>query len=161
MRLPFLLVVAALVSCVPAPHVAHLRPAVSGVIVEDGKPIPGVELFLGKFPGNNQPCADVGEVLLVSPEGGFSWAPVLERHGTDSLINPVAVRGSVTALCVRHPRKGVLIGAMLFMRQERPLSLRLACDVARPRSAGAGPGIVSTPLGQARYCRTSLSLIHI
>ena len=144
----FLILAANLASCVPMPHVAHLRPAVSGIIVEDGKPISGAELFLGKFPGNNQPCTDVGEVVPVSPEGIFSWAPVQEHNLTDSLLNPVALRGKLTVLCIRHPKKGVLIGITIFTKQDNPESLRLNCDVARPHTAGPMPG-------QAQHCEAS------
>lgn len=156
-RVPICLILAAhLTACVPMPNVAHLRPAVSGILVEDKKPIPDVELFLGKYPGNNHPCTEVGEVVPVAPDGSFSWASVQERKFTDSLVNPVAVRGAVTVLCIRHPRKGILIGAMLFMKQDKPSSLRLVCDVARPRgSVGAGPDTTSTMLGQAQYCEVS------
>lgn len=151
----FLVLAANLASCVPKPHVAYLRPAVSGIIVEDGKPISGVELFLGKFPGKNQPCTDVGEVLPVSPEGLFSFAPVQEYKLTDSLINPVAVRGMVTVLCIRHPKKGVLVGVTMLMKQNNPVSLRLICEVARPRRGSTGPNTASAMLGQAQYCETS------
>lgn len=151
----FLILAAHLASCVPMPHVAHLRPAVSGIIVEDRKPISGVELFLGKFPGNNQPCTDVGEVVPDSPEGIFSWASIQEYKLTDSLINPVAVRGKLTVLCIRHPTKGVLIGLTIFMKQNNPVSLRLNCDVARPHTGGVGPHTASTMLGQAQHCEAS------
>jgi hypothetical protein len=142
---------AGLASCAPVPHVAHLRPAVSGTVVEDGKPVAGIELFLGKFPGNNQPCTDVGEGLPVSAEGRFSWTAVDERRQTTSLLNPPAVSGALTALCIRHPVKGVLVGAMLFVKQTDSVALRLDCDVARPRGA-RGPHTVSTMLGQPQYC---------
>ena len=151
----FLVLAAHLASCVPKPHVAHLRPAVSGILLEDGKPISGVELFLGKFPGNNQPCTDVGEVVPVSPEGTFSWASVQEHKLTDSLINPVAARGMLTVLCIRHPKKGVLIGVTMMTKQDKPVSLRLICDVARPHSGGTGPNTASAMLGQAQHCEAS------
>jgi hypothetical protein len=137
------------------PHVAYLRPAVSGLIVEDGKPIPRVELFLGKFAGNNQPCTDVGDVVPVSPEGIFSWASVQENKLMDSLINPVEVRGQLTVLCIRHPKKGVLIGVPMLIKQNNPVSLRLICDVARPHSSGVGPHTVATMLGQSQYCEAN------
>jgi len=106
-RAPLSLVLAAgLAACVPKPHIVHLRPAVAGVVLEDGKPIPGVALFLGQSPGNNQPCTEPGEILPVSVEGAFSWASVQEGRLTDSLINPVALRGRITALCIRHPDTG-------------------------------------------------------
>ncbi len=151
----FLILVANLASCVPMPHIAHLRPAVSGIIVEDSKPIPGVELFFGKFPGANQPCSDVGEVVPVSQEGFFSWASVQENKLTDSLINPAAVRGKLTVLCIRHPKKGVVIGVTIVIMQNNPVSLRLVCDVARSHIGGVGPHTVSSMLGQAQHCEAS------
>jgi hypothetical protein len=151
----FLIFTGILAACVPMRHIEHLRPAVSGLIVEDEKPIPGVVLFLAKFPGKNQPCNDVGEVVPVSPEGIFSLAAVQEDKLTDSLINPAAVRGQLTVLCIRHPRKGVLIGVSMMMKLNKPVSLHLVCDVARPHSGGIGPHTTSTMLGQPQYCEAS------
>lgn len=157
LRMPLILMLAAsLASCVPMRHVVHLRPAVTGFIAEDGKAVPGVELFLARFPGTNQPCTEVGEIIPVTPEGGFSWPPDEESKLMDSLIDPVSVRGTLTVLCIRHPAKGVLIGAVLSMRQDKPLSLRLACDVALPRSSTVlGRHITSTMLGQAQHCEAA------
>lgn len=145
-----------LASCAPTPHVVHLRPAVSGIVLDDKKPIPGVELFLGKFPGQNLPCSDVGEVVPVSPDGNFSWAATQELKLTESLLSPAAARGKLTVLCIRHPTKGVLIGAVLFIKETAPASLRLVCDVAHPHSSvGGGANFVSTMLGQAQYCEAA------
>lgn len=143
-----------LAGCAPVPHVAHLRPAVDGIVLEDGGPVAGVELFLGRFPGNNQPCTDVGEAIPVSADGRFSWTSKDEARSTTSLLNPPSASGALTALCIRHPAKGVLIGAMLFVMQDESLTLRLRCDVARPRRSG-GPHTVSAMLGQPQYCEAS------
>ena len=98
----------------------------------------------------------MGEVVPVSVEGSFSWPSIQERKRTDSLINPAALRGTLTVLCIRHPAKGVLIGAMLFMTQSKPVSLHLDCDVARLRSGGGvGPHTTSTMLGQPQHCEAS------
>lgn len=152
----FLALVMGMASCVPAPHLNYLRPAVKGIVLEDEKPIAGVELYLSKFPGTNQPCVELGDVVPVSADGSFSWTSVQERDLTDSLLNPVAVRARLTVLCIRHPTKGVLIGAMLFTKQNKPAALRLICDVGRPNgNHGIGPDTTSTFLGQSQYCETS------
>jgi hypothetical protein len=143
-----LMLAAGLAASVPMPCMAQLRPAVGGSVLEDGKPIAGVELFLGKFPGKNEPCTDVGEVIPVSADGSFSWS-------TDAPADPGAVIATLTALCIRHPAKGVLIGAMLFMRRHDPVAIRLDCDVARPHRGGNGPNTVSSMLGQPQYCDAS------
>lgn len=137
---------------VPLPCMAQSRPAIDGIVLEDGKPVAGVALFLGKFPGKNEPCTDVGEVIPVSADGSFSWAPARERERTDALTDQGAVIATLTALCIRHPAKGVLIGAMLFTRPQDPVPVRLACDVARPHRGGNGPQTVSSMLGQPQYC---------
>ncbi|WP_371766130.1 hypothetical protein [Massilia sp.] len=145
---------AGLAACTPVPHVAHLRPAVDGIVLDEGKPVAGVELFLAKFPGKNHPCTDVGEVIPVAPDGRFSWTAADERRSTTSLLNPPSVSGALTALCIRHPAKGVLIGAVLFVMQNESVAVRLRCDVAHPR-AGGGPHTVSAMLGQPQYCEAS------
>lgn len=154
-RVPLLLALAlSLGACVPKPHVAHLRPAVTGIVVEEGRPVPGLGLYLAKFPGTNEPCTEMGERIEVAPDGRFAWAAIRERKLMDSVLNPVALRGALTVLCIRHPAKGVLIGATLHIRQDEALSLRLACDLARPRK-GPSPHIVSAMLGQPQHCEAS------
>ena len=148
------LLAAGLVACTPVPHVAHMRPAVEGIVLEEGKPVAGVQLFLGKFPGNSQPCTDVGEVIPVTADGRFSWAAVDEHRRTTSLLNPPEVSGALTALCIRHPAKGVLIGAVLVVMQNESVAVRLRCDVARPRRTG-GPHTTSAMLGQPQYCEAN------
>lgn len=151
-RLLAALLTGTLASCMPAPHVAYLRPAASGLLLENGQPIPGAELFLSNHPGDNEPCSAKGEPIPVSPEGMFAWTSVQERKLMDSVIDPVAVRGSLTVLCIRHATSAVRIGAVIFMKQSAPLALRLACDTARPRRGPGGPHVVSAMLGQAQYC---------
>lgn len=130
---------------VPMSCMAQSRPAIDGTVLEGGKPMAGVALFLGKFPGKNEPCTDVGEVVPVSVDGSFSWS-------TDAPADQGAVIATLTALCIRHPAKGVLIGAMLFMGRHDPVAIRLDCDVARPHRGGNGPHTVSSMLGQPQYC---------
>lgn len=156
MRLPFYFIIATgLASCLPGPHIAYLRPAVVGVIVEDKKPIPGIGLYLGKYPGENHPCTEVGDTVAVAADGRFSWQPIQERRFTESLISPARLTGAITALCIRHPQKGILLGAMLFMMQDKPLSIRLACDAARPIASSAGPHTFSALVGQSQHCEAS------
>lgn len=155
-RLPLLCMIAAgLASCVPRPHISYLRPSVVGIIVEDKKPIADVGLYLGKHPGKNHPCTEVGKAVSVTADGRFSWEPIQEHRFTESLMNPVRLTGAITALCIRHPQQGILIGAMLFMMQDKPLSIRLHCDVARPIPSSAGPHTFSAFVGQSQYCEAS------
>lgn len=155
-RPPRLLILAVnLAACVPIPCAAQSRPAVDGIVLEDGKPIAGVELFLGKFPGKNEPCADAGEAVPVSADGRFSWTPAWERERTDAPAGPGAPSAMLTAVCIRHPAKGVLIGAMLFTMQNERAAIRLECDAARPHRGGLGPDTVSSMLGQPQYCIAS------
>jgi hypothetical protein len=147
-----LMLAASLAASMPMPCMAQSWPAVDGIVLEGGQPATGVALFFGKYPGKNEPCTDVGEGLPVSADGSFSWVPARERAHTDAPTDPGAVIATLTALCIRHPAKGVLIGAMLFMTQHDPLPVRLDCDVARPHRGGNGPHTVSSMLNQPQYC---------
>jgi len=137
-------------ACVLKPHVEHLRPAVQGTVLENGKPIPGVELFLAKSVIADEPCAEVGEVVPVAPDGRFSWDALQRSRLTDSALNPVHLRGKVTLLCIRHPEKGVLMGTAMVTRQHRPSSVRLFCDTARPLALGARG--ISTMVTRGQHC---------
>jgi hypothetical protein len=150
-RLPIVLALAlAVASCVPKPHVVHLRAAVQGTVLEDGKPVPGIELFLAKSVIANEPCAETAEVIPVSPDGRFSWPAVQESRLMDSLLNPVHLRGKVTMLCIRHPSRGVLEGTAMVSRQDRAQSFRLSCDVARPLALGSRG--ISTMVRRGQHC---------
>ena len=154
-RPSLVLLAASLAASVPMPCMAQSRPALGGIVLEAGQPIAGVELFLGKFPGKNEPCTDVGEVIPVAADGSFSSTPPRERERTDAQSDPGAVIAKLTAVCIRHPAKGVLIGVMLFMGRQDPASIRLDCDAARPHRGGDGPHTVSSMLGQPQYCAAS------
>lgn len=156
----FMLVLAAgLASCMLSPHMEHLRPAVSGTLLDGGKPVPGVELYLGKYPGNNQPCTEVGEAVPVSPAGAFGWAAIERYKLMDGLLNPVDRRGAITALCIRHPERGVMIGIMLHIRQHQSMRLRLDCDIAQAQgnTLEVRPATMSPWVGQHYYCKSSLA----
>ena len=158
MRLSITLILTAnLASCVPFPHVAYLRPTVTGTIVEDGKTISGVQLYLAKFAGTNHPCTEVGEIVPLTADGAFSFASVQQHNLTDSLINPVSSRGKLTVLCMRHPTKGELIGITMLMKQDKPVSLRIVCDLARPHRGSVGPHTASSMVGQPQHCKSSTS----
>jgi len=147
-----LLLAVSLAAGAPMPCMGQSRPAVGGIVLEDGKPVAGVGLFLGRFPGKNEPCTDVGEVIPVAADGSFSWTPARERERTDAPADHGTVIATLTALCIRHPAKGVLIGAMLFMGRHDAAAVRLDCDTARPHRGGIGPHTVSSMLGQPQYC---------
>lgn len=150
-RLPVLLALAlGVAACVPKPHVVHLRPAVQGTVLEDGKPIPGVKLFLAKSVIADAPCAEAGDVVPVTPDGRFSWGAVQESRLMDSALNPVHLRGKVTMLCIHHPKRGVLEGTAMVSRQDRAQSFRLSCDVARPLSLGSRG--ISTMVRRSQHC---------
>jgi len=144
-----------LMANVPMPCMAQSRPAIDGIVLEGGKPIAGVELFLGKFPGRNEPCTDVGDVIPVAADGSFSWMPARARERTDAPADAGAAIATLAALCIRHPAKGVLIGAMLFIGTQDPIAVRLDCDAALPHRGGNGPHTVASMLGQPQYCDAS------
>lgn len=147
-----LMLAVSLAAGVPMSCMAQSRPAIDGTVLEGGKPMAGVALFLGKFPGKNEPCTDVGDVIPVSADGSFSWTPAGARERTDAPADPGAAIATLTALCIRHPAKGVLIGAMLFIGTHDAVAVSLDCDVARPHRGGNGPHTVSSMLGQPQYC---------
>jgi len=150
-RLPIVLgLVLGMSGCVFKPHVEYLTPAVQGSVLEDGKPIPGVQLFLAKSAIGANPCAEAGEVVPVTPDGRFSWDAVQESRLMDSALNPVHLRGKLTMLCIRHPEKGVLMGTAMVTRLHRPSSVRLFCDTARPLALGARG--ISTMVTRGQHC---------
>ena len=125
-----------------------------GTLSEGGKPIPGAEVFVGKHAGTNAPCQEVGERVPVSPtDGSFSIAPESERQLFLSVLNSPQYTGKITAICVRHPVRGVLIGALVTMFVDKPLSVQLNCDLLQVRDRSAlGNAQTSSPISQAQVC---------
>ena len=142
-------------ACVPLPNVVQTRPTINGTVSEGDKPVSGVEVFLGKYPGTNNPCDEVGERLSVSPENGnFFIAPKTESYVFQSLLNPPSRTLMTTAVCIRHPVRGILIGAMVVTFQDKPHFVRLNCELQRLPAPGSALGYsqINSPLGQAQAC---------
>lgn len=154
-RMALLALLLPVAACAPWPHVEHTRPKIVGRLVEAGKPMPGVELFLGAKPGLNEPCEELGEQLPVSAvDGSFQLAERSSLVLVQSLLNPPSQTSQITAICIRRPQRGAEIGALLVHFVNKPASVSVTCDVSRTRERGdMGNAQVSSPLGQPQLCR--------
>lgn len=65
-------------------------------------------------------------------------------------------RSSRLDKCAAHSSSddGTLIGAMLFLKQNEMVTLRVVCDVRHLHRHEFGPDRASTMLWQAQYCET-------
>ena len=154
-RIGLLALLGTLAACAPWPHIEYRRPRVEGRLVDGGKPIPGVEVFLGERPGSKDPCGEAGDRVVVSPiDGRFH---ISERSGAVyvlSLLNPPSRTGQLTAVCIRRPDSEAQIGALLIMFIDKPMSVSMDCDVSKARGRNEMGNVqASSPLGQAQLCQ--------
>ena len=123
-------------------------------VSENGRPISGAEVFLGKYPGTNKPCDEIDENVPLSPtDGRFVVSPKSETHLSISLLDPPFQTGKITAICIKHPKQSTVIGALLFMFVHEPMSARVQCEMS-PQVARIprGNAQVASPLGQLQSC---------
>jgi hypothetical protein len=125
-----------------------------GTLTEGGKLIPNAEVFLGKYAGTSTPCQEVEERISVSPvDGSFSIAPKSDTHLFLSLLNRPRDTGKITAVCILHPVRGVLIGALVMMFVDKPSSVRVSCDLSLSgERSSLGSAQTSSPFGQPQAC---------
>lgn len=132
---------------------AHTRPLISGILTENGKAIPGAELFTGKYPTRISPCAEVGEPIAMTVSSGrFFLTPRDELKLTDLPFTTPRQRLSVTALCIKHPQRGMLIGSLIVMPQDQPMSVNVECELARRYEPQPGAPTMTSPLAQPQHC---------
>lgn len=147
---------ACLSACAPWPHVEHTRPTVVGKLLDGGKPVPGADIFLGMNPGAAQPCDQAGEVIEVSSDnGGFQISRRSKTEPIWSFLNPPSVTSKLTAVCIRRPHQAPLLGALLDIRTDKPLSLSMECELSkRPGRDEIGATQVSGASTQLPVCST-------
>ncbi len=152
-RFMTLALLAPLTACAPWPHVEYEQPDIVGRVVDNGKPVPEADVFLGAKPGLNEPCSEVGERVAVSAvDGSFRIAGRSSTVLMRSWLNPASQTGRITAVCIRRPQAGVQIGALIMMFMDQPMSISMECDLSN-KSVAKGDAQIASPLGQTQHCR--------
>ena len=117
----FLIGTLGLTGCVPFPNLRYYAPAVSGIVMQDGKPAAGVEIRVSAHFANEVRAA------IAASDGRFN---------TDS------IRKLLTATLVGDPLYGYTVeirnacnvysGFVDFSVGHAPSAIQLNCDLSRP-----------------------------
>lgn len=139
-----------LLGCYPRPHEFTRVPAITGVLVNAGKPLTGVSVYVAQNRGDDgNYCRDMRPVATTDSNGNFQIDPVIERHVFASLLNPPQFILQETSICFEVAAKQYL-GMTVVASTFHPKRFAAACDLAAPTHAYLGN--VSVPGNPVGIC---------
>ncbi len=137
-----------LLGCYPSPHDFTRVPAITGVLVNAGKPLTGVTVYVAQNRGDDgNYCRDMRPMGTTDSNGNFQIGPVTERHFFASLLNPPEFTLQETSICFEIAAKQYL-GMTVVASSLHPKRFDAACDLAAPTQGYLGYGSVpANPVG--------------
>jgi hypothetical protein len=137
-----------LLGCYPHPHEFTRVPAITGVLVNTGKPVAGVNVYVAQRRGDDGSyCRDMRPVTTTDSNGNFQIEPVIEHHLFASLLNPPQFILHETSICFEVAAKqylGMTVAASTF----HPKRFAADCDLAAPMHAYLGNvSVPGNPVG--------------
>jgi hypothetical protein len=126
------LAVLSLIACYPRPHEYTRVPQISGVLLNNGKPVSGATVFVAQtgFDSNNH-CQGLRAMGVTNDDGNFQVAPVVKLHLFTSLLNPPEVVLQMTTICFQTASEPAF-GMSIIARTNRTMSFSATCDLATP-----------------------------
>jgi hypothetical protein len=126
------LAVLGLLACYPRPHEYTRVPAISGVLLNNGKPVSGATVFVAQtgFDSDNH-CQGLRAMGVTNDGGKFQIAPVVKLHLFTSLLNPPEVVLQMTTVCFQTASEPAF-GMSIIARTNRTMSFTASCDLATP-----------------------------
>lgn len=94
------LLVVCLLACYPLPHEYTRVPAISGVLLDNGKPVSGATVLVAQTGINgDNPCQGLKAMGVTNDDGHFNIDPVVRLHLFTSILNPPDVVLQTTTVC--------------------------------------------------------------
>jgi hypothetical protein len=139
-----------LLACYPRPHEYTRVPAISGVLLNNGKPVSGATVFVAqsRFDSDNQ-CHGLKAMGVTDDDGRFNIDPVVRLHLFTSILNPPDVVLQMTTVCFQTAAEPAF-GMSIIAGTNRTMSFSAACDLATPN--GEFRGRVSIPGNPRGIC---------
>ena len=127
-----------LLACYPRPHEYTRVPAISGVLLNNGKPVSGTTVFVAQsgFDSDNR-CQGLRVVGVTNEDGHFNIDPVVRLHLFTSILNPPDVVLQTTTVCFQAAAEPAF-GMSIIARTNRTMSFSASCDLATPNSEYRG-----------------------
>jgi hypothetical protein len=121
-----------LLACYPRPHEYTPVPAISGVLLNNGKPVSGATVFVAqsRFDSDNQ-CHGLKAMGVTDDDGRFNIDPVVRLHLFTSMLNPPDAVLQMTTVCFQTA-SAPSFGMTVIARTNRTMSFSASCDLATP-----------------------------
>ena len=139
-----------LLGCYPRPYDFTRVPAISGVLLNAGKPVTGVNVYVAQTRADDgNYCRDMRPVTTTDLNGKFQVGPVIEHHLFASLLNPPQFILQETSICFEVAAKQYL-GMTVVASTYHPRRFEAACDLFATHAVYLGN--VSVPGNPAGIC---------
>jgi hypothetical protein len=127
-----------LLACYPRPHEYTRVPAISGVLLNNGKPVRGATVFVAQSGFDNENhCQGLKAMGVTDGDGYFNIDPVVRLHLFTSILNPPDVVLQTTTICFQTAADPAF-GMSIIARTNRTMSFSAPCDLATPNSEFRG-----------------------
>jgi hypothetical protein len=127
-----------LLACYPRPHEYTRVPAISGVLLDNGKPVSGATVFIAQTrPMDDHYCQNPKAVGITDQDGYFNIDPVVRLHLFTSILNPPDVVLQMTTVCFQTASEPAF-GMTIIARTNRTMSFSASCDLATPNMVFRG-----------------------
>lgn len=139
-----------LLGCYPSPHAFTRVPEITGVLVNAGKPLTEVPVYVAQSRADDgNYCRGMRPVAITDSNGKFQIGPIIEHHFFVSLLNPPQFTLQETSICFQVAAKQYL-GMTVVASTEHPKRFEAACDLAAPMQGYLG--YVSVPGNPVGIC---------
>jgi hypothetical protein len=137
-----------LAACYPRPHEYTSIPAISGVLLNAGKPVSGAAVFVGQTGAlDDNYCQGLRPVRTTDSNGNFQIGPLIEHRFFASVLNPPQSIHQMTSVCFKATAQQYF-GMTILAPTDHQRSYRASCDLASTHVVFLGDGsIPGSPRG--------------
>lgn len=131
-----------LVACYPRPHEYTTVPAISGVLLDAGKPVTGAAVFVAQTgAADDNYCQGLWPAGATDSNGNFQIGPLIERRFFSSVLNPPQHMHQMTSVCFKVAAQKYF-GMTVLAPTDHTRSYRASCDLASTHVVFLGDGTI-------------------
>jgi hypothetical protein len=131
-----------LAACYPHPREYTSIPAISGVLLNAGKPVSGAGVFVAQTGAvDDNYCQGLRPVGTTDSNGSFQIEPLVEHRLFTSVLNPPQSIHQMTSVCFKAAAKQYY-GMTILAPTDHPTSYKASCDLASAYVVFLGDGSI-------------------